>query len=89
MVRPARLDPDHRAPGALARRSTGRWCSGGSTLIESDRIIGLIERPEYKRRWAIRAWAMRRRALRTGCWTGCEARALWFTTTRALPQPGR
>ncbi len=26
-------------------------------LIESDKFIGLIERPEYKRRWASTAWA--------------------------------
>ncbi|EXI73736.1 MAG TPA: BREX-2 system adenine-specific DNA-methyltransferase PglX [Candidatus Accumulibacter phosphatis] len=26
-------------------------------LIESDKFIGLIERPEYKRRWASSAWA--------------------------------
>lgn len=26
-------------------------------LIESDKVIGLIERPEYKRRWASTAWA--------------------------------
>ena len=26
-------------------------------LIESDKYIGLIERPEYKRRWAVTSWA--------------------------------
>jgi hypothetical protein len=31
-------------------------------LIESDKFIGLIERPEYKRRWTSAAWAEQERA---------------------------
>ena len=34
-------------------------------LIESDRFVGLIERPEYKRRWNVESWRdQERRALR-------------------------
>ncbi len=47
-------------------------------LIESDKNIGLIERPEYKRRWNTEPWeAMEERALRSHLLDRLEAEALW------------
>ena len=47
------------------RRTTGSWSSGGSTLIESNPFIRLLEKPEYKRRWATEPWEKQEeRALR-------------------------
>ena len=42
--------PDHWPPGycALVERRI--------RLIESDRFVGLVEQPEYKRRWNVEAW---------------------------------
>lgn len=36
-------------------------------LIESDKSIGLIERPEYKRRWATNSWEEQEQAAFKGC----------------------
>jgi hypothetical protein len=47
--------------------------------IESNRAIGMVERPEYKRRWASEGWdAMRQKVLR--CWLldRIEDRSYWF-----------
>ena len=56
VVRAARLHPDHRAARALARRLPGLV----QARIDADRVdrsdIALIERPEYKRRWATEPW---------------------------------
>ena len=43
-------------------------------LIETDRNIGLIEQPEYKRRWNTEPWESHRSNGRcaNGCWTGLE-----------------
>jgi hypothetical protein len=47
-------------------------------LIERDRNIGLIERPEYKRRWASEPWEVReRRALRMWLLDRLEDRRYW------------
>lgn len=47
-------------------------------LIERDRHIGLIERPEYKRRWNTPAWdALERTALRDWLLDRLEAPHLW------------
>ena len=48
-------------------------------LIERDRNIGLIERPEYKRRWQSEPWEVKERsALTAWLLDRCEARSLWF-----------
>jgi hypothetical protein len=48
-------------------------------VIERDRNIGLIERPECKRRWASEPWEDKERAaLRTWLLDRCEERSLWF-----------
>jgi hypothetical protein len=48
-------------------------------IIERDRNIGLIERPECKRRWASEPWEDKERAaLRTWLLDRCEERTLWF-----------
>ncbi|MFP8944120.1 BREX-2 system adenine-specific DNA-methyltransferase PglX [Streptomyces fenghuangensis] len=47
--------------------------------IESNRAIGMVERPEYKRRWATEGWdAMQDKALRSWLLDRMEARELWF-----------
>jgi hypothetical protein len=47
-------------------------------IIESDRNIGLIERPECKRRWATEGWdAMQAKALRDWLLDRLEAPELW------------
>lgn len=56
-------------------------------LIESDRNIGLIERPEYKRRWNTPAWDdLERAALRNWLLDRLEAPRLWPATTDHPPQ---
>lgn len=48
------------------------------TLIESHRWIGLVERPEYKRRWQWRAWAeQENEALREWLLDRLEDKPLW------------
>jgi hypothetical protein len=48
-------------------------------LIASDRFVGLLERPEYKRRWAEEPWDKRvTAALRTWLLDRLERRDLWF-----------
>ena len=48
-------------------------------MIERDRNIGLIERPEYKRRWQSEPWeAKERDALTTWLLDRCEERSLWY-----------
>ncbi|MFJ2889146.1 BREX-2 system adenine-specific DNA-methyltransferase PglX [Streptomyces sp. NPDC087305] len=47
--------------------------------IESSRAIGMIERPEYKRRWATEGWdALQEKALRNWLLDRTEDRAHWF-----------
>ena len=48
-------------------------------IIESNRNIGLIERPECKRRWQSEPWEVREaRRLTTWLLDRCEDRALWY-----------
>ncbi|MCZ7434172.1 BREX-2 system adenine-specific DNA-methyltransferase PglX [Streptomyces sp. WMMC1477] len=47
--------------------------------IESSRAIGMIERPEYKRRWATEGWdSLQEKALRAWLLDQTEAREHWF-----------
>lgn len=55
--------------------------------IQKNRDIGLIERPEYKRRWYSESWdQVRDAALRDWLLDRCEADDLWFGADGA-PQP--
>ncbi|CAL9372561.1 BREX-2 system adenine-specific DNA-methyltransferase PglX [Streptomyces sp. enrichment culture] len=47
--------------------------------IESNRAINMVERPEYKRRWATEGWdALQEKALRAWLLDRMEKRDLWF-----------
>ncbi|MFJ9372508.1 BREX-2 system adenine-specific DNA-methyltransferase PglX [Streptomyces sp. NPDC101455] len=47
--------------------------------IESSRAIGMVERPEYKRRWATEGWdSLQEKALRSWLLDRIENRAHWF-----------
>ncbi|MFF5929014.1 BREX-2 system adenine-specific DNA-methyltransferase PglX [Streptomyces hydrogenans] len=47
--------------------------------IESSRAIGMVERPEYKRRWATEGWdALQEKALRAWLLDRIEERDHWF-----------
>ncbi|MCQ4207776.1 BREX-2 system adenine-specific DNA-methyltransferase PglX [Streptomyces longispororuber] len=47
--------------------------------IESSRAIGMVERPEYKRRWATEGWdSLQEKALRSWLLNRIEGRAHWF-----------
>ncbi|MGW4388473.1 BREX-2 system adenine-specific DNA-methyltransferase PglX [Streptomyces sp. NPDC004685] len=57
-------------------------------IIESRKDIGLIERPECKRRWATEPWEKKEKAaLRTWLLDRCEERSLWFTLRDGMEQP--
>ncbi|WP_282697752.1 BREX-2 system adenine-specific DNA-methyltransferase PglX [Streptomyces sp. CC208A] len=48
-------------------------------VIESNRAIGMVERPEFKRRWASEGWdAMRQKALKSWLLDRIEDRSYWF-----------
>ena len=60
-------------------------------LVESDRFIGLLERPEYKRRWNVESWHdQEQRALRRWLLDRLESPAYWpevrLATVRALAE---
>ncbi|MFI6054647.1 BREX-2 system adenine-specific DNA-methyltransferase PglX [Streptomyces violascens] len=63
-----------------------RWPADYRTLvqkridaIESNRAIGMVERPEYKRRWATEGWdAMKQKALKSWLLDRVEDRTYWF-----------
>ena len=60
-------------------------------LVESDRFIGLLERPEYKRRWNVESWHdQEQRALRRWLLGRLESPAYWpevrLATVRALTE---
>ncbi|MGW3563313.1 BREX-2 system adenine-specific DNA-methyltransferase PglX [Streptomyces sp. NPDC000941] len=47
--------------------------------IETSRAIGMVERPEYKRRWATDGWdVLQKRALKSWLLDRMENRELWF-----------
>jgi hypothetical protein len=53
-------------------------------LITSDRNVGLVERPEHKRRWARTPWEdLERAALRDWLLDRLEDRSLWFNGANA------
>nr|WP_279536300.1 BREX-2 system adenine-specific DNA-methyltransferase PglX [Nocardioides ochotonae] len=53
-------------------------------LIASDKAIGLLERPEFKRRWATPGWdALLKDALRDAILDRLEQRDLWFDASGA------
>ncbi len=57
------------------------------TLIERDKTIGLIERPEFKRRWNSPKWAdLEQAALRDWLLARMEAPALWPASADQPPQ---
>ena len=57
-------------------------------VIEANRNIGLIERPECKRRWATEGWeAMQAKALREWLLDRCEKRELWYHHIDGIEQP--
>jgi hypothetical protein len=60
-------------------------------VIERRRDIGLIERPEYKRRWQSEPWEKKEAAaLRSWLLDRCENRALWYAADpqgREQPKP--
>ncbi|NIJ14659.1 hypothetical protein FHU38_005060 [Saccharomonospora amisosensis] len=56
--------------------------------IEHRRDIGLIERPECKRRWASESWEKKEaEALRTWLLDRCERRDIWFGLRDGFEQP--
>ena len=59
--------------------------------IENQRDIGLIERPECKRRWQSEPWEVKERAALTTWLLGrCEERSLWYAADewgREQPRP--
>ncbi|WP_225947707.1 BREX-2 system adenine-specific DNA-methyltransferase PglX [Plantactinospora soyae] len=58
-------------------------------IIEQNRYLALIERPECKRRWATEGWdRMLDKALRDWLLDRCEARELWYAPDEnGVPQP--
>ncbi|MFI1430793.1 BREX-2 system adenine-specific DNA-methyltransferase PglX [Streptomyces lydicus] len=57
-------------------------------IIERRKDIGLIERPECKRRWAVDPWEKKEKgALRTWLLDRCEDPTLWFSLREGVKQP--
>ncbi|MFF0158120.1 BREX-2 system adenine-specific DNA-methyltransferase PglX [Streptomyces sp. NPDC005263] len=57
-------------------------------IIERRKDIGLIERPECKRRWSVEPWEKKEKAaLRTWLLDRCEDPALWFSLREGVKQP--
>ncbi|MFE2487229.1 BREX-2 system adenine-specific DNA-methyltransferase PglX [Streptomyces mirabilis] len=57
-------------------------------IIERRKDIGLIERPECKRRWSVEPWEKKEKAaLRTWLLDRCEDPALWFSLREGVRQP--
>jgi hypothetical protein len=51
-------------------------------VIDSNRAIGMVERPEYKRRWTTEGWdSMRQKALKSWLLDRIEDRAYWFDSS--------
>jgi hypothetical protein len=48
-------------------------------FIRENRNIGLVERPEYKRRWESKEWSIKEKAaIKSWLLDRCEDRSLWF-----------
>ncbi len=59
-------------------------------LIEADRDVGLVERPEHKRRWARTEWdVLEEKAQRGWLLDRLEDRGLWFDGGRAVTRTVR
>ncbi|WP_406492526.1 BREX-2 system adenine-specific DNA-methyltransferase PglX [Streptomyces sp. NBC_01604] len=57
-------------------------------LIKSRNDIGLLERPEHKRRWATNSWKKKEKtALRTWLLDRCEDPVFWFSLREGVKQP--
>ncbi|MGW8743083.1 BREX-2 system adenine-specific DNA-methyltransferase PglX [Streptomyces sp. NPDC055794] len=57
-------------------------------VIERRKDIGLIERPECKRRWSVEHWETKEKAaLRTWLLDRCEDPTLWFGLREGVKQP--
>lgn len=57
-------------------------------IIENNRSIELIERPENKRRWASESWEeMQEKALRRWLLRRAESREIWFHEVDGMEQP--
>lgn len=57
-------------------------------IIERRKDIGLIERPECKRRWSVEPWEKKEKAaLRTWLLDRCGDPALWFSLREGVKQP--
>lgn len=57
-------------------------------LIESNKFIRLLEKPEYKRRWAMEPWGKQvESALRGWLLDRLEDRKYWFDASGQRPQP--
>ena len=88
-----RRSPRFRRTGLLP---TGDSCSGGWNLSSAS-VYRLLEKPEYKRRWAQEPWEKRQeRALREWLLDRLEDRRFWFDprggrcrgASRSLPTSG-
>lgn len=73
-----------------------RWPDGYRRVVQAridliekrNRDIGLIDRPEFKRRWMSEPWEKRERdALRTWLLDRCEQEDLWFSLRDGLKHP--
>ncbi|WP_422771850.1 BREX-2 system adenine-specific DNA-methyltransferase PglX [Plantactinospora sp. WMMC1484] len=75
--------PEHWAPGYRA------VVEKRIAVIEQNRYLALIERPECKRRWATEGWdRLLDRALRDWLLDRCEAHELWYAPDEnGVPQP--
>ncbi|WCD99203.1 BREX-2 system adenine-specific DNA-methyltransferase PglX [Streptomyces sp. HUAS 31] len=74
----------------------GHWPDEYKTVVQArldiiasrTKDIGLIERPECKRRWAAESWEKKERAaLRTWLLDRCESSELWYELRDGIKQP--
>ena len=87
MVRPARVQADHRDPGALADCDTGSWFSGGWSSSPSTRTSGCWRSPSTSG-GGRRSPGTSGRSGRcgSGCWTGWRIGGSGSTRGRPEPQ---